>query len=71
MEFRIFTIFEQWYGVDEPVYDVIVNDYRHLLVRKSVYTKFNNGEYNLLKNGDDYSFWGKKGRIAKHSELVF
>lgn len=70
MEFRIVHIWEGYHNVPEPVYDVLINDFRHLLVRKSVYEKFVSGEYWLLKRDNEYYFDSKDGIVKRYSEVV-
>lgn len=71
MEIRIVTTYNTFYGVNEVVYDIIINDYRHLFVRKSIYDKFQSGEYWILKRNSDYLFESKEGLVKRYNEVVY
>ena len=58
-------------GIDELVYEVSCNDSRYFFVRKSVYEKFNSGEYSLSYDKNGFTFMDKYGKVIPKVKDVF
>jgi hypothetical protein len=63
MEIHIINIYEKYIGLDEPVYDVLINNDCLLRIRKKVYKKWKKGKYIVEKQGCEYVF--KKSKSGK------
>ena len=65
MEIQIINIYEKYIGLDEPVYDVLINNDCLLRIRKKVYKKWKKGKYIVEKQGCEYIF-----KRIKNGKLV-
>ena len=60
MEIHIINIFEKYFDLSEPVYDVLINNDCLLRIRDSIYQKWKKGKYIVDKQGCEYVFIEKE-----------